>query len=167
MVTVSPMRTPAELDHVRAMFDEYAAWIGVDLSFQDFARERAALPGDYVPPRGTLSLARDGERVIGMVAMRPLEAEVCEMKRLFLREAARGRGAGRTLVAGVIEAARAAGYARMRLDTLPMMDAAIALYRAAGFGEIAPYRHNPIPGALYFELDLARAATTSSSREER
>jgi GNAT superfamily N-acetyltransferase len=159
MLTVSPARIPEDLDTVRALFDEYGAWIGVDLSFQDFARERAELPGAYVPPRGALLLAREGERVLGLVALRPLESGVCEMKRLFVRESARGLGAGRALIAAVLATARAAGYARMRLDTLPMMGTAIALYRAAGFREIAPYRVNPIPGALFLELDLEHAAT--------
>jgi ribosomal protein S18 acetylase RimI-like enzyme len=156
---VSPARIPEDLDTVRALFDEYGSWIGVDLSFQDFARERAELPGAYVPPRGALLLAREGERVLGLVALRPLEPGVCEMKRLFVRESARGLGAGRALIAAVLATARAAGYARMRLDTLPMMGTAIALYRATGFREIAPYRVNPIPGALFLELDLEHAAT--------
>jgi GNAT superfamily N-acetyltransferase len=155
MLTVSAARLPDDLEAVRALFAEYAEWTGVDLSFQDFGRELASLPGDYVPPRGALLLARlDGAKV-GCVAMRPLAAGVCEMKRLYLRDAARGHGAGRALVAAIVETARAAGYQRMRLDTLPMMTAAIALYRACGFREIEPYRFNPVPGTLYFELGLS------------
>jgi len=157
VVTVSPARLPDDLDAVRELFAEYAEWTGVDLSFQDFGRELASLPGDYVPPRGALLLARLDGANVGCVAMRPLAAGVCEMKRLFLRVAARGHGVGRALVTAMLETARVAGYERMRLDTLPTMSAAIALYRACGFREIEPYRYNPVPGTLYFEVGLAHA----------
>lgn len=138
---------------VRSLFEEYADSLGVDLGFQDFERELAELPGDYAPPRGRLLLALAPEPA-GCVALRPFEPGVCEMKRLYVRPAYRGTGLGKLLAERIIEAGRKAGYERMRLDTLPTMGAARALYRSFGFAEIAAYRPNPIHGTTYFELAL-------------
>ena len=139
------------LEEVRALFLEYARELGFSLCFQGFDAELAELPGAYAPPRGALLLA--GE--LGCVALRPLDAGTAEMKRLYVRPAARGQGLGLELAEAAIAEARALGYARMVLDTIAgAMDRAIAMYRALGFREIAPYYHNPIPGALYLELRL-------------
>jgi ribosomal protein S18 acetylase RimI-like enzyme len=154
VLDLHPVRIPADLDAIRALFREDADSLGFDLSFQDFDREFEGLPGDYAPPRGELLLARWDAEPAGCVALRPLDAGNCEMKRLYVRPAFRGRAIGRALAAAVVAEARARRYARIRLDTVPGMDAAIALYREMGFREIAPYRANPIPGALFMELGL-------------
>ena len=146
--------TPGQVVEARALFREYERSLGIDLCFQGFEQELAGLPGAYAPPRGRLLLAADGDALAGCVALRPLDGVACEMKRLYVRPAFRGRRAGRRLAERVIAEARAIGYARMRLDTLPSMKEAIALYGALGFVAIAPYYANPVPGALFLELDL-------------
>ena len=155
MIEISGAAFPQDLPAVRTLFREYAESLGFDLAFQDFALEVEGLPGAYAPPSGALLLARVGGNLAGCVALRPFDsAAVCEMKRLYLRPEHRGTGAGRRLVESIVEAARERGYERMRLDTVPGMEAAIALYRSLGFRPIAPYRVNPIAGALYLELAL-------------
>lgn len=158
MHDLRPARFPDDLEPVRALMREYAAGLGFDLCFQGFDAELAGLPGDYAPPRGALFVAWTCSRPAGCVALRPLADGVCEMKRLYVRPDCRGGGLGRALVERVMAEARRLGYARMRLDTVPGMEAAIALYRALGFDDIPPYRPNPIPGALYLECDLGSSA---------
>lgn len=153
-LTIRQAESSADIAHARELFLEYAASLGFDLAFQDFQREIDTLPGDYTPPRGALLLAEAGPALAGCVALRPLDAGRCEMKRLYVRPASRGTGLGRRLAEAIVAEARARGYAAMRLDTVPGMDAAIALYRVLGFRDIAPYRQNPVPGALYLELSL-------------
>jgi putative acetyltransferase len=144
-----------DMELVRQLFREYEQAIGVDLCFQGFAAELAGLPGAYAPPRGRLLLALDGDAALGCVALRPIGDDVAEMKRLYVRTAARGTGLGRRLATEVIAAARAAGYRALRLDTLPIMEEAQALYRALGFVAIPPYSAASLPGTLGFELALS------------
>lgn len=144
----------ADIAGVQRLFREYAAWVGVDLSFQDFDRELAELPGDYVPPAGVLFVARVDGEVGGCVAAHRWSESVCEMKHLFVRHAFRGSGCGRALVESIIDWARKASYQRILLDTLPAMDQAQRLYRRFGFREVPPYRPNPVPGARFMELVL-------------
>jgi ribosomal protein S18 acetylase RimI-like enzyme len=146
---------PSQIEDARALFEEYAAWLGLNLCFQNFDKELSELPGDYVPPSGRLFLATDTDQMAGCVAIRKIADDTCEMKRLFVRPAFRGLGLGRTLIGTVIDAAREIGYQRMRLDTLPgKMDQAIAMYRSLGFKNIEPYYDNPVEGAAFMELEL-------------
>lgn len=148
-------RTSEDIETARQLFREYSDWLQINLCFQNFEQELAHLPGDYAPPQGRLLLAYDDSELVGCVALRRIAEGVCEMKRLFLREASRGRGLGRALIEAIIQEARRLGYERMRLDTLPpKMNDAIALYRRYGFKEIAPYYDNPVPGAIFMELEL-------------
>jgi ribosomal protein S18 acetylase RimI-like enzyme len=146
---------PEHIEQTRALFLEYAESLGFSLCFQSFDEELKSLPGAYAPPSGRLLLAQYEQQAAGCVALRKLEANSCEMKRLYVRPAHRGKGLGRILVERVIAEARAIGYQRMRLDTIASsMQDAVELYRKIGFKEIAPYRANPIAGALYLELLL-------------
>ena len=146
--------TAADLDAVRALFRSYQNWLGIWLQFQDFEGELDDLPGKYAPPEGALLLARDGAQVVGAVALRPLEAGLCEMKRLYVLPDFQGRGIGRALASAIIDAGRCAGYRAMRLDTVARMAAAVGIYRAFGFVEIPPYTYNPEPDVLYFQRVL-------------
>ena len=152
MLTIQSAQTPQAVDAARRLFKQYQNQLGIDLCFQGFATELAQLPGDYAPPRGCLLLAMNAGAAVGCVALRPLDAERCEMKRLFVEPPGRGLGAGRALVKQIVAEARALGYAEMLLDTLPSMIAAQALYREFGFQDTAPYCHNPLPGVRFLSL---------------
>jgi putative acetyltransferase len=151
---VTQALSAGNLEQVSDLFREYEKSLGIDLGFQGFEQELAGLPGAYAPPAGRLLLAVHDGRAAGCVALRPLAAGACEMKRLYMRPEFRSQRAGRLLATRLVEEARAIGYARMRLDTLPSMTEAIALYRSLGFVEIAPYYPNPIAGARFLELRL-------------
>src|SRR6266852_4147868 len=149
-LTFAQAESRAQIAQARELFLEYAQSLGFSLCFQSFEQELAGLPGDYAPPSGRLLLARFQVQLAGCVALHRLEPEICEMKRLYLRPNFRGKGIGRALARTIIDEARDIGYARMRLDTVePIMKDAVAIYRMLGFKEIAPYRPNPIEGAMY------------------
>ena len=158
-IEIVVVRSPQELEAARALFIEYAAQLGEDLTFQGFDQELATLPGDYGEPRGTLLLALVDGDVAGCCALRPIDdvdySNAAEMKRLFVRKAFRGFGLGRQLAEAALEAGLRRGYACVLLDTLDDMEAARALYQGLGFEEIPPYYHNPLPGAHYLKVDLA------------
>jgi putative acetyltransferase len=157
-LSILQAETPQQIAAARELMMEYAARLGIDLCFQNFGEELRSLPGKYAPPAGRFLLATWNGQAAGMVAMRAVEEKgSCEMKRLFVRPAFRGKSLGRVLAEKVIEEARQAGYTRMRLDTIQgIMDSAIRLYRELGFREIPPYYPTPVRETLFMELDLAR-----------
>lgn len=146
--------TTEQLGLIRTLFEEYAAWLRIDLCFQGFNDELATLPGSYAPPQGRLLLATDTDEPAGCVAIRPLGGTVCEMKRLFVRPAFQGRGLGRTLTQHVIAEASSSGYSTMMLDTLPFMSSAIQLYETLGFVRRAAYYDTPLRDTVFMELKL-------------
>jgi len=154
MISIEQATSIDSIAQARILFEEYQAALGVDLGFQDFESELAALPGKYAAPHGRLLLARVEHAVAGCAALRALSGDACEMKRLFVRPAFRAHGVGRILAERIIAEARSIGYRRMCLDTLPSMGRAQQLYEALGFREIEPYRYNPIAGTKYLGLDL-------------
>lgn len=159
MISLDAAHAGPPLAEVRALFREYAASLGVDLGYQGFDEELRGLPGDYAPPMGMLLLARLDAAPVGCVGVRPFADGVAEMKRLFVRPAGRGLGIGRRLAEAAVHFAREAGYASMRLDTLPQMRDAQALYRRLGFREIAAYRYSAVAGTTFMELMLGSPAS--------
>jgi ribosomal protein S18 acetylase RimI-like enzyme len=154
MIDLRQAATAAELEAVRELFREYERWVDAPCCFASFDKELAALPAEYAPPAGRLFLAGEAGAAAGCAALRRLDATSGELKRLYVRPTFQGRGLGRRLAEEVIAAARAAGYQRLVLDTLPKMASAIALYRALGFASRGPYSPSPTPGAIFFELRL-------------
>jgi len=144
----------SDVESVRELFREYAGSLGFSLDFQGFEEEVARLPGEYAPPDGRLQVAVKKGLAVGCVALRRLDAETCEMKRLYVKSLFRGAGIARALAYGLVAESRRMGYRRMRLDTLPVMGEARLLYQHMGFREIAPYYQNPVPGSMFMELKL-------------
>lgn len=153
VIRIDPARD-SDLAAVRALFAEYAASLGFSLAYQDFEAELASLPGAYAPPTGGLLVARDDDRVVGTVALRRLDGERCEMKRLYVRAEMRALRLGRALATAIVEHARSLGYRAIRLDTIATMTTAIALYRSMGFVEIQAYYPTAPPGTVFLELAL-------------
>ena len=155
MIEVVQAESEAEIEEAKAIFREYEQWLGLSLCFQSFEEELVSLPGFYAPPDGRLYLARIDGETVGCIGLRKLSDGICEMKRLYLREAARGKGVGQALIEKVIADAREIGYAKMRLDTFPpKMGKAVSLYESHGFYEIEPYYENPHGDTLFMEKQL-------------
>ena len=154
MIRLHAATSTSDLESIRTLFQEYADSLGVNLDYQGFEDEVRDLPGKYAPPAGTLVLAFNDDELVGCVGVRPIDAEIAEMKRLFVRPTGRGLGLGRSLAEAAIRFATVTGYERMRLDTLPQMDRAQDLYRSLGFMPIDAYRFSPVPGTVFLELVL-------------
>ena len=149
-------QTPDQIKEIRRLFREYERWLGLDLCFQNFEQELANLPGKYAEPTGRLFLIRVENKAAGCIALRKIDDEVCEMKRLYVRENFRGSNFGKQLIERLIKDAKEIGYKKMRLDTLPeKMPRAVKLYKSYGFRQIEPYYDNPYREALFMELNLA------------
>jgi len=161
VINIIHVETKDQVSIIRELFIEYATSLGFSLCFQNFDKELAELPGDYSLPLGRLILALDENKPIGCIALRKLDEGICEMKRLYVKPSARGKGLGKLLVKTVIDEAIKIGYKKMRLDTVPQMKEAIDLYRSIGFYEIESYRENPIEGALYMEMKLKDSISVS------
>jgi putative acetyltransferase len=171
MLRIEQASSDDQIALARELFLEYAKALSVDLCFQDFTSELQELPGKYAFPAGRLLLvyyndAAASERLAGCGALRPLSAEICEMKRLYVRPEFRGRGIGRALTLALLSAAREIGYHALRLDTLPEMREAHKLYEELGFREIAPYCANPVEGVRYLELDLSVSLLTDAASRQ-
>jgi len=152
---IEQTETAADIERVRELFRAYADWLNVDLCFQGFEEELEGLPGVYAPPRGRLLIARTNGEIAGCVGLRPLEDNICEMKRLWVEPGFEGQGIGRRLAEAIVDAGRDLGYKAMRLDTVPgRLKAAGHLYETLGFQEIPDYYHNPMEGVVMFELAL-------------
>ena len=155
MLNIALPSSPQEIDEIRTLFREYADQVAEPCCFASFEQELAGLPGEYAPPAGALLIARDGATAAGCVGLRRHDSASAEMKRLYVRDRYRGSGLGRRLAENIILECGKKRYARLLLDTLPKMTAAIALYRALGFRETGPYSDAPTPGAIFFELRLS------------
>ena len=154
MLRVLQAETGKNLEYIRTIFEEYAASLDFDLDFQNFREELDSLPGEYASPDGSLLIAMYEDKPAGCIALRKLSHGICEMKRLYVKPQFRGLGIGRTLTEAIIAEAKQIRYTRMRLDTVPSMEKARALYVSLGFKKINPYRYNPIEGSQFMELAL-------------
>ncbi|MDH4123707.1 MAG: GNAT family N-acetyltransferase [Thermoplasmata archaeon] len=154
MIALRFAESEEDMLRIRELFLEYASSLGFSLGFQNFDDDIMNLPGKYGRPKGRLILALDDEEIVGCVALREFDKDICELKRLYVKKESRGKGIGKLLTEKVIDEAISIGYSRMRLDTIDNMTQAMTLYRSMGFKEINAYRENPIEGARYFELIL-------------
>ena len=157
MVQIREARTTSLVSSARELIREYSAYLGVDLSFQNFEKEMEEFPLHYARPEGRILVAVEGGEAVGVVGLRRFSDKTCELKRMYVRPEFRGKGIGRLLAARAIQEAQEIGYTRMRLDTLARLKEAVSLYKSLGFEEIGPYRANPNQGVVYMELDLGRA----------
>jgi ribosomal protein S18 acetylase RimI-like enzyme len=154
MITYKISKSESDFANVKDLFLEYKNSLNLDLCFQKFHEEISDLPSQYSEPGGCVILCYENNVPIGCIALRKFKDDICEMKRLYLRREARGKGIGRIMAEKIIEKAKELGYMKMRLDTLETMKEAIALYKSRGFREITPYRYNPVKGVIYMELNL-------------
>lgn len=154
IILIEEANTAPAFEEIATLFTEYQAALGLDLSFQGFAEELAGLPGAYARPRGCLLLARFDGVAVGCAGLRPFDKKIGEIKRLYVRPAARGHDLGRRLTVRLVEEARAIGYERLYLDTLPSMASAQRLYESLGFRDVPPYRYNPVEGTRFLGLEL-------------
>ena len=154
MITLIPATTPEQIETIRSLFVEYQQWLNFSLCFQGFDQELATLPGKYSNPNGRLYIAEHEGSIAGCIALRPIDERVCEMKRLFVREAFRGKGIGKILTEQIISDAKKIGYHVMKLDTLQRMETARSLYKKLGFAVIPAYYNNPLDEVVYMELLL-------------
>ncbi len=156
MIEIIHAETFKQIEEIRRLFREYEKWLEIDICFQGFEEELTNLPGKYAKPNGRLFLAIANGETAGCIALRKLEENICEMKRLYVRDEFRGFGLGNKLIEKLIKEACLIGYQKMRLDTLPdKMAKAVKLYKSQGFREIAPYYHNPYGKTLFMEMNLA------------
>jgi putative acetyltransferase len=151
---IEEIMRPEQLPGLKDLFEEYWHSLGFSRETFGFGIELDGLPGVYTRPKGRLATANVSGRAVGCVALRPLDADACEFKRLFVRDEARGKGVAARLLSWLVEEARAEGYSRMLADTLPPMTAALHLYKKFGFKRVGPYSANPTPGAVYLEMNL-------------
>lgn len=163
---ILPVRSDEDLAVTKILIYEYTAWLDMDLNYQSFTTEMELFPGKYTPPTGELLLAKSSQGdPLGCVAVRGLSDSICEMKRLFVKDSAKGLGVGKALVQAIVDAARVLGYRSMRLDSLPKMGAALGLYHAMGFVQIDPYYESPFSETRFLELDLSHGIDKTSGEK--
>lgn len=143
-----------KLEEIKKLFTDYAKWINLDLSYQNYDEEFKNLPGKYAKPEGRLYIAYLNDKVVGCIALRKFDDQKCEMKRLYVDPAGRGHQIGRKLVEKVINEAKAIGYRQMLLDTLPFMEGAIHIYESVGFKKIEAYYSTPLTETIFLSIDL-------------
>jgi len=163
MATIFRAESPAQIAEVRALFTKYVEELRIDLSYQQYPTELAQLPWRYAPPRGDLLLAVENGRAAGCVALKPIDVDTAEFKRFFVRPSFRGLGIGLALGRAIVDRARRIGYRRLRLDTLPSMKSALALYVTLGFRPIEAYHHTPVKGTIFMELDVRQGTGGATS----